>query len=124
MLSTYASVLGDHLFENLLILYFHGLALLSTNVDVDVAITYVPVPNHQKPRVFCSEGVHHFLPLGHIEGHVVSIHSALFDRSISNILADMPDLPKLFIIVRHYRIHEVGESFQQALDIFTRSFDE
>ena len=111
MFCTDASMLRYNFLENLLILYICILSLLSTDIYVDIAVSYMAITDHQKSWIFRPECVNHLFPLSHIEGNIIREHSALFHRSVGNIFTYMPYLSELLVIVRHYRVYEVREGF-------------
>ena len=120
VLGTDTSFLLHNLFKNLLVL--GRLALLENHVDVDVAISNMPVAHHFRldgPSEFCYK----LSPFLYIKGEIIGDHLSAHFGCNRYILPYFPHLLKLIFIVGHYPIVELCQHVEEIMKFLCGCFN-
>ena len=117
-----APAVFDHLFEDEAVLELRP--LIEDDVDVEVAVADVSVPEDESACLFSEMG-QEVGPCSDIKGNVVGQDLPfLSDCGDGDILSDLPDLVVLLVVIGHEGVAVLRKRLEQLIEILCRGLDE
>ena len=114
VLCAYASLVFDNLFYNEL--FVKHLALVQTNINVKVAVPYVPISHHIPPLglQLLSHHIDKLVPFRNIERDIVLVAEPLSIGGLSDALSDLPYTSILLLIGGQNRLALLWDECQKV----------